>query len=922
MRLADWDGATTAQYRALWEQANRAHKDPEPVLPTEEPTSLSLEELQKAIGDAADEAGEPAVESIERALQRRQIHKAQKAAASAPERRRRRVLNALADLLSTQPPILPPERLLRTAVLKHCALAGQPLPDPSQQGPLPAAVELVVPPEDRMRATWARVDAMAARLETTHGPLVRLAPFLERLRAHPEPSDELLMDLWAEAVAFIQREPENPVLVRVLRYFDGERNRAESYRTFELPKRRGGTRTITTPRKSLKWLQRSLLQVLTHLFPRHTCAVGFERGESVVSHARAHAGKRWVYVLDIQDFFPSITRSRIYGMLRAKPFEASEPVARYLANLATHDGALPQGAPTSPILANLLCRRMDARLFKWARERGYQYSRYADDLAFSTNRADFPEADREQIAAIVEGEGFTVHPDKQKLMPWYGRQLVTGLVVNEKPNVPREYVRGLRALLFNVETFGWASQVGRTRLEFEGDSWLLYKRRAISLADFQKVREQQRETHALVRPGAAIPKATNVRFLQRIVRGRIAFVGAVKGKESPVYLRLREQYDRLVGRERATTGAVREGRKSFVPETVEVPVEAKGNYADFKALEQQIREEEATPSDLYAWVERRASWSLEADWLLRRFADLDEDERLRQVRDLAYTLDTHPAQTAAFFRQFRNGRPFRRLLHDPMVAPDARGRFHFPDGTVQSAAEIVGACEAALRAAPLPNPLKTETNKVLRECQDWLELHPQEHPFVSDKLHDRLQTYKWEVRYDDEKHSDLWGRLQTEAATLRERGGVVEVDEDLPVFYTYTPNVTGQKRASDGRPERVGAVIRLLRSLVDKAIKKADGGPVQPVRVSATYERVAGTEQAVVVLQATDGPVRLAPGLANVLRGDTQDALYDVRGLARWTMEVPYADGSVRAYDVTQNTEVSPLHTVLPGFRHVLTFYQ
>lgn len=918
MRLADWDEATTARYRQLWRLANGAHEA------TARPSSPAVQRALAELGVlSSSKSADPA--------------------ATTPEHRARwAVFFALSRLLSTSPALTGPERLLRREVHAHCDAVGQPLRRVGPGIPGWQAVDLwgTRSPDDRawpvpsppvpeaLREMWERVETLARKVESVHGPVERLAPMLTKLRAEPEPSETLLSELWGDATDMIQREPENPVPARLLLHFDGERNRDAAWHSFGLPKRRGGTRTITTPTRSLKWLQRSVLQVLTHLFPRHRCAVGFERGRSVVTHAAAHAGKRWVYVVDIQDFFPSITRNRVYGMLRAKPFEASEPVARYLANLVTHDGALPQGAPTSPILANLLCRRMDSRLFKWARERGYQYTRYADDLAFSTNRAEFPEADRATISEIVEDEGFTVHPEKRKLMPWYGRQLVTGLVVNEKPNVPRETVRGLRALLFNIETFGWDSQVRRAQAFSGPAEWAVYKKRALPVQDFLEFAEHQRKERLLVRPGTAFRKPVegyvlgDVPIFQRVVRGRIEFVGAVKGKKHPVYLRLREQYDRLVERERETTAAVLKGKAEFVPEEVAVPAESTGNYASVMGLIKRLQADEAALSDLYSWVEERAGWSLEADWLLRGFAEFDAAGAVRRARDLAYALDTHPARTAAFFRQFGHGRPFRRLLHDPMVPADADGRFRFSDGTAQSAAEIVGACEAVLRAAPLPNPLKTEASKVLRECREWVEVHPGEHPFVSDALHERLQTFKWEVRYDDEEGSDLWGQLEEEAAALREAGGAVEVDEGLPVFYTYTPNVTGRRAQGPDRPASVGALVRLLRSLVEKAKKKAGEGGVMPVRVSAEYVTVGGTEQAVVVLQATDGPVRVAPGLRNVLRGDTQSALHDVRGLARWTMEVPYADGSVRAYDVTQNAEVDPVNGELPGFRHVLTFYQ
>lgn len=189
-----------------------------------------------------------------------------------------------------------------------------------------------------------------------------------------EPSKPLNYDTLHEGLRhLLDTQPGNTLLERLIRHLDGTNNRRSYYHEVEIPKKREGTRTLTVPSHPLKWVQRSLLTVLTHLFPRHKCAHGFERGKSIITHARQHVGKRYVYTIDIKDFFPSITRNRVFGMLKAYPFHAPQAVARYLANLTCYEGCLPQGAPTSPILSNLLCRRLDSRLFKWARRNGYTY---------------------------------------------------------------------------------------------------------------------------------------------------------------------------------------------------------------------------------------------------------------------------------------------------------------------------------------------------------------------------------------------------------------------------------------------------------------------------------------------------------------------------------------------------------------------
>lgn len=899
MRLASWDSATTAHARKAWEWANRAHL-------------YKREPLSEVMRLAIIEFGPP------------KGHDAPWKAGSDEERRRWRVEFALAELLSTHPVVLRPEALLRREVTDRAERAGFPLAKPVWKGIRRKGLTPVTPPPaDGMREVWAKVDELAQKIEAVHGPIARLSPLLGRLRQQPDLSEEDLQDLWEMAVTMIQREPANPVPVRLIRHFEGERNRAESYHEFSIAKRRGGVRTISAPAGSLKWLQRSLLQVLTHLFPRHACAVGFERGESVVSHARAHAGKRWVYVVDIQDFFPSITRNRVYGMLRAKPFSASEPVARYVANLATHGGALPQGAPTSPVLANLLCRRLDARLFKWARERGYQYTRYADDLAFSTNRGEFPEADQDAIAGIIAGEGFTVHPDKRKLMPWYGRQLVTGLVVNRKPNVPREYVRALRALLFNVETFGWASQVNRAQLPFGKGGYLLYKRRALSLDAFRKVVEAQRLKHKLVRPGSVISGVENVADLRRVLRGRIAFVGAVKGKDSPVYQGLLSRYRAALPAAQAVERFDRAravAKRTYVPESAPdlSPAAKTHHYRAFKAVETEMLEGDAGREAVLGWLEERAPSSLECRWLLLQALPLDD--LMDRVQKVAFELDTHPHETAQFFREFNSYRSFRGLLHAPS---DQDGEsVTYPDGTSLKLAEVVGNCERALEYRTLPNALLKETERVLKACTSWLQLHPTEHPWTAPDpdLRAILLGYAYLTRFQPKllkadgvsgpydykagRPLDFYARLRPFVDGLPESlRGRVHLDRRGLRFHTYVPPVRQ-------------AVELLIRSIVDKGFE-----------ATVTMERVthARLPEIAIVVASNGGPVDSGPTYEELLGGDTQGVLHLLRGYARWTIEAPFVDATPHAFDV-MSANVSPSPAAagaeLPGLRHVITLYQ
>lgn len=251
------------------------------------------------------------------------------------------------------------------------------------------------------------------------------------------------------------------------------------YVEFEVPKRSGGVRRISAPRAKLKAVQRALLeQVLSHM-PPHEAAHGFIEGRSTVSNATPHVGATVVVRVDVQDFFPTVHYRRVQGLFSAHGY--APEVSSLLAGLTTHrpklsdgtvawPGALPQGAPTSPALANLVCRRLDARLTALAKRMGATYTRYADDLSFS-----FPQQPERLgrflwwVNAILQQEGFAENGAKRRVMRKGSRQRVTGLVVNERVSIPRAERRRFKAILANCRKHGVASQA-RGRPDFE--RWL------------------------------------------------------------------------------------------------------------------------------------------------------------------------------------------------------------------------------------------------------------------------------------------------------------------------------------------------------------------------------------------------------------------------------------------------------------------
>lgn len=261
-----------------------------------------------------------------------------------------------------------------------------------------------------------------------------------------------------------------------LRWFTHNRlvDSAWHYVRTEIPKRRGGKRVLLAPKTELKTIQRKLLGDLLGKLPVHPAAHGFVPGRSIVTNAAPHAGRRFVLNLDLKDFFPSISYRRVRGLFIGLGYGWS--VACALALLCTErdremlmrsgkpiwigagERALVQGAPTSPALSNLIARRLDARLTGLARRCGLTYTRYADDLTFSGDDLHAILAARRWASHIVVTEGFAINAEKTHLYRQSNRQLVTGLVVNDRANVPRDVRRRVRAILHNAQTTGLAAQ--------------------------------------------------------------------------------------------------------------------------------------------------------------------------------------------------------------------------------------------------------------------------------------------------------------------------------------------------------------------------------------------------------------------------------------------------------------------------------
>lgn len=233
------------------------------------------------------------------------------------------------------------------------------------------------------------------------------------------------------------------------------------YVSFDIPKKNGETRHINAPTEPLKFVQRKLAEKLYEAQDkyyirgrRQGVAQGFIKKRNIITNAENHCHKKYVLNVDLKDYFDCFHFGRVKGYFeKNKNFRLPTEVSLCIAQLACYQGKLPQGSPCSPVITNLICSIMDNRIMALTKKYKLIYTRYADDLTFSTNDPIFPELHEQflhELGTIVKKSGFRINENKTRLSFNTSRQEVTGLVVNNKINVKREYYKTTRAMVDHI----------------------------------------------------------------------------------------------------------------------------------------------------------------------------------------------------------------------------------------------------------------------------------------------------------------------------------------------------------------------------------------------------------------------------------------------------------------------------------------
>ncbi len=311
--------------------------------------------------------------------------------------------------------------------------------------------------------------------------------------------------------------------LKQISYFCNPNNVRGRYRHFSIPKKSGGKRNIAAPCKGLRHILYYVNIILKAVYRPSEYAMGFVEGRNVVDNAVRHLGQNYVFNTDLENFFPSIEQARVWKRFQLRPFNFPKPIANILAGLCcirekNEDGTvkyvLPQGAPTSPLITNAICDTLDRRLSGLAHHLGLHYSRYADDITFSSMHNVYQETGefRRELKRIIEGQNFRMNEAKTRTQKIGSRQEVTGLTVGTKVNTSHAYVAEIRNILHIWEKYGYNDA-------------------------FKRFYPKYKESKGRSKKGEPM--------LENVLYGKLQYLRMVKGSKDPVYVALQRRYDRL-----------------------------------------------------------------------------------------------------------------------------------------------------------------------------------------------------------------------------------------------------------------------------------------------------------------------------------------------------------------------------------------
>lgn len=695
-----------------------------------------------------------------------------------------------------------------------------------------------------------------------------------------------------------------PFEIRNINYNINRKVNKKRYIRFSIKKKSGAERTIHAPERGLKAIQKCLNMVFQTIYTVSPSATGFVPGKSIVDNARVHTGSLYVYNIDLKDFFPSIDAGRIWGRLQHPPFSLNEKSGKKeLANIITwlccHEmeverfdnetkkweketrSVLPQGAPTSPTLTNIICQQLDFYLNAVAKRFGLKYSRYADDITFSSMHNVYQKDGDflKEIQRIISEQRFHIKESKTRLQKQGYRQEVTGLLVNEKANVQKRYIKQLRMWLYYWERYGYA-----TVNTFFSQSYL---------ADKEHVKKGR-------------PDMANV------IGGKLDYLKMVKGGENALYLKLKGRFNSLA--------ATKIKPKAILEETITTETNTNQVRVSLEVYQSPIMNEK-----LYNSITIPKNTTLPSTLILSN--SVIKEEAANKTKML---FPHNPIYTISFLKKFKigDGSGFKELVHDIILTHETindilnRVKSH-PNFILHYKGERVA------NVSFLNLGIVMSTRQLIdlfeKEGLPFYQIS-HTHPFNNDiKYTNYAKQFKKKYRYGS---GSEYGKLQTDIINIFD-------DQKVPLnsvlfmpderkfnirssFFTWQPSIyNGIRYIVQGIADHSNINGELILNSSDK-------------KILIEVERIRSETLSFVELRICDCESvskNESEMLLTYLKG-SYPYQSDFRNLCDWVVECDFLDESTKRLNLLiapeyshSFQEIEELPEAVGGFKHILRFY-
>lgn len=678
----------------------------------------------------------------------------------------------------------------------------------------------------------------------------------------------------------------SPVLLQGL---CGSKNKNESYYKLEIPKKNGNIRILYIPGNPLKLVQRLIYKSLHVRFHPHKSAKGFVEKGSIIKHASKHINKKYVYILDLENFFVNIGYNRIFGLLKAFPFNFSENEAWVIANLCTYENQLPQGAPTSPYLSNMICRKMDSRLSNFAIKHEIAYSRYADDLCFSSDN-EITDSIKNFIKEIINEEGFKTNPKKERLIPYYKRQIITGLIVNKKLALPREWLKNFKALLYNLNTKEIKGEINR-KYVINMYNLERYKKGELSEIELGAFVHSKNKYNLLISPKHSIKflikeKANRNKKLIRLLGGKMNFIKMVYGGDSKTYISLEKVFEKIKDK----LENISEEEKRII-----ASINIITSFEDIKDHNKKFNK-----------IDDLMNKNPDAEYVSEihdKFIECKLDNIKNVVNDWGgYSVKyrraycSNPKITGLFYSQFSDDNTLKSIVHSNN------------DGNITQE-DIINKIDKNVNFYKSYNLITFEIHTLFNNyLNDYINKFKstQSHPCKdSDFSTNKMLPFRKKIRFDnDNECTNLIHELKklTDKSNLRRESPLkITIDPEYsPIIYTDTENI-----------------LNGIEEILESMISNSHGSEIKITILTLVDKKIN------IIIEDNIGSIERVANLELLIirSHKLQHAIRILRGLVDWTLNATFEDGRHYQINVMENI-VTQINSPINNVKHTLTIYQ